>query len=192
LIENTITDPAFRLPDANISYSLRKLPLRLLENFRFRQAPLPVNVSNLSFLMSQTPALLYDTGTALVGDGFYVSMTAYVPPFGGRVPGAPVFHYSTLHDPRAPWMTSNAWGSLDIPIDGPGFYGMFASVRQGAGKVKIANTSGLPSEWAFVAATGGTAILGRVGGALQVVIHEKGSQAAGDMVDGLPVVGMAR
>jgi hypothetical protein len=191
LVEETISDPAFRLPDGNISYSLRMLNMDL-QNYRFRQAPLPVNISNLSFLMSQTPALLYDTGTTVAGDGFYVTMPSYVPPYGGRVPGDPVFHYSTLHDPRAPWLTNNTWDSLDIPIEGPGFYAMFASVRQSAGNNPIPPVSGLPSEWAFVAATQGKAIYGRVGGALQVVIHETGSQAAGDMVDGLPVVGISR
>lgn len=191
-IEKTVDDPAFRLPDGNISYSLRMLNLRLLQNYRFRQAPLPVNIQNFSYLMSQTPALIYGNGTTVAADGFYTTLTNYVPPFGGRVPGEPVFHYSSVHDPRAPWMTSNTWGSLDMPVEGPGFYGMFASVRQSAGSTKIAQTSGLPSDWAFVAATSGSAIYGRVGGALQVCIHERGSQASGDVVDGAPVVGMSR
>jgi hypothetical protein len=181
--EMEVTNPAFRLPDANVSYHIMRAPLNTQGLVGLGPPPLPI-LSSLAFRFSQSPALLYDTGTVLAPGKFYVNLTAYVPPNAGQPVGEPVAHLRSMTDKRTPWGTASAWSALGIDVEGPGFYGLYASVAQTSGvdwssfaAALTASGNGV-DEYRFVAAfpPGGVSTTGvkywRVGGALEVEIYK--------------------
>jgi len=183
LLEQEILSPVFRFPDGNISWHLRMVPGDLLESLTGGLPPPISPTNNLAFRMSNTPALLYETAT-LTGSGNYVDLTAYTPPNLGRPYGEPVGQFTTLPDLRTPWRDAHAWSALDLPIEGPGFFALFASVKQTAGTSHAAptNPGGEPIEWQFIA-NHPTAIYWRVGGALIVDIDDAASEPEGAQTD---------
>ena len=179
--ELEITSPTFRFADGNIAWALTCLGLN--ERGPAMEPPPFTGVEGISFRTSTSPALLYDVGTTLAGDGFYFDLDAYVPPFLGSPPGVAVAGFASVNDKRTTWSTPNAWRSLDIEVEGSGFYGLYASVAQTVGQTipfasAINNVPGL-DEYRFIAAfppgssisTDGV-LYWRVGGALDVSIYD--------------------
>ena len=180
LIELEINDSIWRGPQSNISWHLRYLSPSILDSYALSSighGPVQPILLGTAFRMSQSPALLYETLTP-GASGFYKDLSAYVPP--GKPPGEPVAHLGTLHDMRAHWRSDRAWDSLDIPVKGAGFYGLFASVRQSpvtAFSVPSPyNENGVPAPENFALNFPGgegssTALLWRVAGALVVRVE---------------------
>lgn len=176
VVEQEIITPNFSLPDGNVSWHLRKVNLSIdiaagasdRDSFRHR--------------MAKSPACLYETAT-LAADVPYTSLTAYVPPNMGRPPGDSVGRLGTFHDLRFPWRLG--WHNPSIVIDDPGYYALFASVRQSAGTFAGPAFNAAPAsinfqpEIGFIANFGGQkgatntgALIWRVAGAMRMVIEE--------------------
>lgn len=191
LIEKEVESPVFRFPDGNVSYHLTRIDEDALTGNVVGTPPttgsrIPVN--NLAWRMATSSALLYES-VALRGSGFYTDLTMYVPPNQGKPYGDPVAHMKVIHDRRADWRAASAWQPLDLEVEGPGFYALWASVYQTSGLFNLGSLAttidtvqaGL-SDYQFMAAfpPGGeeptpTVQYWRVGGALDVFIHEDGS-----------------
>ena len=186
-IEMEVMNPAFRFPDGNVSFHLQWLPL-LTQGLLGAQpiAPIQPGIENFAFRFAQSSALLYETAT-VAGDGFYVDLTSYTPPFKGRPPGKPIAHMKVMHDRRSTWNTPNAWRALGLEVQGPGYFYLAASVAQTDGTADLSNFAGslagvqgpALAEYQFqslfkkttVSQTG--VIYWRVGGALDVRILDK-------------------
>jgi hypothetical protein len=168
LIEQEVTSPVFRFPDGNVSWHLVKVGPELLESLVFGLPPFS-GIENLAWRMSQTPALLAETITLPALDKYYVDLTAYVPPNLGHPYGDSIGQCKTIHDLRANWRDDHAWSALNIPVEGPGFFCLFASVKQTAGVALTAptNAQGTSPEYQFIS-NYPSAIYWRVGGALSV------------------------
>lgn len=176
VIEQEIVTPGYSLPDGNVSWHLRRIPLAIditrgvsdLDSFRHR--------------ICKSPACLYET--AELADSFYVHLTAYTPPNLGRPPGDSVGRLGTFHDLRFPWRLG--WHNPEIHVEGPGYYALFASVRQSAGAFTglapdagaTAVTPSLGAENNFAIGYGGKGatstgvLIWRVAGALRVEVEE--------------------
>ena len=186
-VEFNVTDPQWHPVGGNISWHLMDLGVwggNGIPGIGPALGPLipaPIGIDNFAWRMSSTPALLFETAT-LVG-GYYVNLTAYTPPNGGRPWGVPLLEggFGSFYDLRTPWTASQAWHSLDVEIVGPKTVGFFASVRQAdtsapdyaltgsggpPGGASIYG-SGLPPEEAFLV-NFPTANYWRIGGALVV------------------------
>lgn len=189
-IELPVTNPIFRFPDGNVSWHLTRVPPTVISSLVVGPPPILPVVPNLAWRMAKGPSLLYEVGTAVTASGFYVDLTSYVPPNHGRPYGDPVAHLKVAHDVRTDWRTPNAWRSLDCEVEGPGYYVLWASVAQTAGALNLSGSStaldkvsGGLSEWQFIAAfppvDGPPAVQSpiywRVGGALDVFIHDEAS-----------------
>lgn len=174
-IEQEVLSPTFRLPDGNVFMSLRHaggpnwqgLPL---------QTPAPgLPPNGTSFLVGMAPSLLYEDITLPAGDIFYVDLTAYTPPNGGRPWGTPIQSGNDWLSLQTNWRTWGAWHSLDIAIDGPDTFAIFISVLQGnpATRNHLAtptNSTGLPPEEQFLL-NYPNAIYWRVGASLIVEVE---------------------
>lgn len=128
VIEQWVTDPFFKLPDGNISWHLRKMPL----NYPRVPTPGPIvpPMQNFAFQTSDGPSLLYQTAGGFAG-GFYVTLAAYTPPNRGQPYGESLAaDLGTFYDLKAPWRDSCAWSSLDVPVEGPCRVALYASVLQ--------------------------------------------------------------
>jgi len=179
LAEQEIVSPNFRLPDGNISWHLLQFSPLLLDKYRLGNGPF--DQTNFVETMSEYPALLYNAaGTAIDPSGYYVKLTSYAPPNKGRpIGGEPLGHLGTFHDLRWNWRSSHAWNSIDIPVEGPGFFAFMASVRQSTGAYPLP-LSGTSPELAFVkdygitVPTSGTTgvLIWRVAGSMIVKIEE--------------------
>jgi hypothetical protein len=126
-IEQLVTSPFFKLPDGNVSWHMH--------TWGPGQIPIPTrgpnNLDNFKFLMSDTPALLYKAAGISTLPGFYIGIPTYTAPNGGRPWGTPLTsEQGTFYDLRAPWNAAGAWRATDIPLEGAGGYGIFASVAQ--------------------------------------------------------------
>jgi hypothetical protein len=172
-VEQEVTTPGFRLPDGNVSFHIHRLGPPNAQGFPTGE---PSNLTELrSFKknFSIAPALLYDTYSIPAGNAFYVNLTAYAPPNGGRPWGTALRagQQFTFYDLRTPWRSGKAWSSLDMQLKGPDTVAFFASVRQSAGAQPpsgISSLSQIPQampEEQFIAAFPG-AIYWRVGGSL--------------------------
>lgn len=172
LIEQEVTSSAFRFPDGNVSFSLTLVPPSSRETLLANQAPPIQGVDNLAFRMSDTPALLYETATLANPAGPYVNLTAYQAPNQGRPYGQPIGQLTSFNDKRNPWQTNQGMHPLSLPIEGPGFLAMWASVAQTGGVTLTAPTDAgaLPPEWRFIAAYPNAVKYWRVAGALDVEI----------------------
>jgi hypothetical protein len=173
--EQPVVDPFFCLPDGNVSWHLTQVGPVTLNKYRIGPGPLDNGAQNFKYRFAHTPALIYESA-ALTGSGFYADLTRYVPPRNGRPLGKPLLHLGTFHDARTFWQTSQAWNSLRLPVEGPGFFALWASVRQSAGVtlnasyVSPLNPGGLPGEYQFVLNFPGLVKIWRVVGALDVEI----------------------
>jgi hypothetical protein len=181
VVEQPITQPQFRLPDGNISWHLRFFPQVMLDKYRLGNGTTPSkNTQNFVQTMSLYPALLYQKAN-LDGTNYYVKLTSYLPPNEGRPMGDAVAHLGTFHDLRFPWNDAHAWHSTDIPIEGPGFIALMASVKQSSGLYAFAPTTldispeqNFISQFALTMPTANNTgvILWRVGGALRIALEE--------------------
>lgn len=116
-LELEVQTPTWRYPDGNICWHLMRIPPNTSANFN------PLNNEGVQYQIGETPALLYETMGPLATD--------YVPPNMGPPPGTPVISdLGGFHDIRFPWVTPQAWKSLDIEIEGACGIALFASVRQ--------------------------------------------------------------
>lgn len=130
VVEHLVTDPFWKFDDGNISWHLMDLGPPGPQSFPFAKQG-PNDLQNLAFRFSNGPALLYEATTQPAGDPFYVDMTAYTPPNKGRPWGQALLPgFGDILDLRVPWTDSQAWNSLDIPLEGPRTIALFASVRQ--------------------------------------------------------------
>lgn len=197
IIELPVTNPIFRLPDGNVSWSLTRIDPTTLNSYVVGPPPIAPAISNFSWRLAKGPALLYEVGTAVTASGFYTDLTAYKPPNFGRPYGEPIAHLKVTHDVRTEWLTRGAWNSLDLDVEGPGYFAMWASVAQSSGLLDFSARSTTLSkvleglgEWQFLAAfpavaqTSSSPIWWRVGGALDVLIHERASDARCDVREG--------
>lgn len=156
-VEKPIVTPTWHFSDANVSWSLRRVPLNpsVPNN--------PLNSASTSQTYSRTPALLYETGH---------TPGTYQPP---AVQGSPLVpDLGTWHDLRFPWDSANAWhNSVDIEVEGPCDISLYASVKQsvsGTRATLIASPSAglseaLPPEDQFLLLFT-QAVYGRVAGSL--------------------------
>jgi hypothetical protein len=130
VIEREIESPMFKFQDGNISWHLMDVGAPNAQGYNPLRTG-PNDLDNFIFRWSSSPALLYETATLPAGDPFYVDLTAYKPPWQGRPPGTTLLpQFNTMYDLRTPYRTSQAWNSLDIPLEGPRTVAFFASVRQ--------------------------------------------------------------
>lgn len=178
--EQPISAPAFRLPDGNISWSIRRLGGPNAQGIA-KTGPAPGDLWSFKKFWADTPALLYESYSIAAGNRIYTQLSSYTPPLLGRPWGTSLSsgHQGTFYDLRAPWNTGQAWYSLDMEVEGPDTYAFFASVRQTAGQYAIADTplafgNGLTAEEQFIGNFGGVGegesrpIYWRVGGSLIV------------------------
>lgn len=182
-IEQEVVSPAFRLPDGNVSWSLRRLGNPNARGFP-QVGPTPLDLRSFKKGWSDGPALLYADYSIPAGNRIYPQLTAYTPPNSGRPWGTPlpVGPSGPFTDLKTPWKATQAWRSLDLDINGPDTICFFASVWQSAGTYTVAAPSAsfsglnIPEE-AFMANFGGSEdvarpIYWRVGGALIVEVQE--------------------
>jgi hypothetical protein len=169
LLEQEVTSPVFRFPDGNVSWHLVKVAPTMLTSLAFGLPPFQ-GIENVAWRMSETSALLAEIITLPAGNPFYVDLTNYIPPNLGHPYGDSIGQMKTMQDMRAPWRADHAWGSLDIPVEGPGFFALMASVKQTAGVTLPAptNVQGTPAEYQFVSNYGPAVKYWRVAGALAV------------------------
>jgi hypothetical protein len=127
-----VTTPGWAFPDATVSWHFR-----LLGNPNASGLPLftpaPQNGQNLIKGWATGPALLYQTITLPAGDPYYVDLTAYVPPNGGRPFGRPIPNHpqaGTILGLSTDWASPDAWGSLDVEVSGPETVAALISVAQ--------------------------------------------------------------
>jgi hypothetical protein len=165
-VELDVTSPMFRLPDANVSFHLKRLG-------RVDAQGMPNPASNITDLQSLkhnwaiNPCLLYSQYAIPAGDKTYTHLTSYTPPSEGRPWGDDVGHLGNFIDLKTPWRTQGAWNdSLNIDVEGPCTIACFISVRQSAGAyAPLVGAPACTPEEQFVAAFPGS-ILWRVGAAL--------------------------
>lgn len=173
VIEQEVTSPVFRFSDGNVGFYLRRLGG---PNSQGVPAPTPAGnvLPSTARGMSILPALLYQAITVPPLDGYYVDLTAYTPPNGGRPYGTAVEPGFERNDLATPWRTHGAWSSLDVKIEGPETIAMFISVSQTNAGTRTALTppgtfypGGLSAEEQFLL-NFPTAVYWRVGASLIV------------------------
>jgi hypothetical protein len=179
-VEQEILSPNFRLPDGNISWSIRRLGPPNAAGFG-SGTPTPLDLNSFKKGWCDGPALLYDDYTIAPGNRIYTQLLTYVPPVNGRPWGTPLRagQQGTFYDQRTPWRAAQAWSSLDMELEGPDTIAMFISVRQSAGRYSVTSSplafpNGLSVEESFCGNFGGgetsRPIYWRVGCALIVEI----------------------
>lgn len=137
-IEHELQNPFWKAPNGNVCFMFQKIA---------SPPPMPYNTRNgpsLSYRYSNSPALLFET-----------LAPAYQPPGAGQPPGVAISQgLGTFYDNRfGVWRNEEAWGSVDIAVQGPCDIALFCSVFQmaGAGQpVPPPGTLGLPSDDAFL------------------------------------------
>jgi hypothetical protein len=180
-VEQEITSPNFRLPDANISWHLQNLGPPNASGYP-HQFPTPRDLNSFKKGWCEAPALLYTNYTIAAGNRIYTQLSGYTPPNGGKPWGQPLEagHQATFFDQRTPWRTHGAWNSLHMELEGPTTCAFFASVKQSAGDYSVATgpltfPGGLSIEEQFIGNFGGgdagpRPIYWRVGGALIIEV----------------------
>jgi hypothetical protein len=181
--ELEVTSPFWHFVDATYSFHLRLLGGPNAQGIS-RTTPAPSDLDTCKRRYSDTPALLYESLTVPAGNPYYVNLTAYAPPNGGRPWGQPLSdgHQGMIYGLRTPWRTPDAWRSLDLEVEGPATVALFCSIAQTdpatrphSAQTAPVNTTGLCPEDQFLnqALTLGAsgALWGRVAGAL---VYETG------------------
>jgi hypothetical protein len=182
VIEQWVRSPNFKLPDGNISWHMRLMgkdePYGRPALQEQLQDPLAGgNQQNLAFRDSAGPGLLFNT--VATPTPFYVQMTAYTPPLGGKPPGEGVTgELDTFYDLKTRWEEAHNWHALDIRLQGPCRIAFYASVQQSDPQTRTPITvpspffeGGLSPEEQFLL-NFPTAIIWRVAGALVFEIDD--------------------
>lgn len=134
-VEQWVEDPLFKLPDGNISWHLRKMPI----GFPFLPRPgtfspaigFPSPLQSFQFEVSDTSALLYQAAAFGAPTGFYTSLSSYTPPNRGMPWGEPIGgDLGTFFDLKSKWQSGNDWTALDVPVEGPCNIAFYCSVLQ--------------------------------------------------------------
>jgi len=116
VLELPVTSVFWHFSDANVSWHLRRFSAQptLKRN--------TTNQQNLTYKTSNSPTLLYVSPPS---DG-------YTAPAGGRPPGTVLVpDLGSFQDLRFPWQSDRAWDlGVDIEVEGPATFGLFASVQQ--------------------------------------------------------------
>lgn len=183
-IEQEIQSPNFRLPDGNISWSLRRLGPPNAAGFPRAQAP-GLDLPSFKKYWADGSCLLYQDYTIAAANRLYPQLTSYVPPNLGRPWGTSLSagQQGLMTDQRTYWRSSQAWSSLDVHVEGPDTIALFASVYQSAGTYSVVAppvnfSNGISSEEAFIGNFGAGSsevphpIYWRVGGALIVEVQK--------------------
>lgn len=154
-VEQEIISPNFRLPDGNISWSIRRLGPPNAQGLPRGIAPLDLDSFKKDF--AEGPCLLYKDYAIPAGNRIYTQLTAYTPPMDGRPWGTPLRagHQGDFFDQRAPWRDAHSWSSLDVVVPGPDTVAFFISVRQSAGTYPVVTSplnfpNGLSVEEQFI------------------------------------------
>lgn len=132
-LEFEVETPSFAFVDGTVTWHFRRLGPPNAQGL-----PLftPSNLTDLESArrgVSMTPALLYDTMTVPAGNPYYTNLTAYTPPNGGRPYGVPLTdapELSDIYGLQTKWRDADAWGSLDVEVEGPDTVCAFISVAQ--------------------------------------------------------------
>jgi hypothetical protein len=177
LIELLVRSPVFRLPDANASWHLMKIPPRTArsprrftdsDNFVFRFA------ESGSALVYEAAAFPPANVNPFGRPDFYTTLTAYTPPNGGRPYGSPLL--PAWHGVRNPWDEPHSADWQGLEVNGPATVIDYISVLQTANGgepavVQSANPNNLQiigsREEAFLAEYPGLVSIFRVGSAIQ-------------------------
>jgi hypothetical protein len=174
--ELEVTDPRWHFQDGNVSWHLQQIGPPNNQGFAPPDRG-PADVRNFKFRWCETPAFLYQSATLV--DQYYVNLTAYTPPNGGKPWGRPLRNgaWPSVLDLRGRWRDDSVWGSLDIDLCGPDTIAFFASVRQtnasARAKLSVPMTfypHGLSPESAFLL-NFPSAIYWRVAGSLIVELY---------------------
>jgi len=127
-----VTTPGWSFPDATMTTHIRRLgPPNAQGLPKFR--PSPLDGLNFRRGFSMQSALLYEAITLPAGDPYYVDLTAYTPPNGGRPYGTPLRDHpegGTILGLDTEWRSHGAWDSLDLEVEGPDTVCAFVSVAQ--------------------------------------------------------------
>jgi hypothetical protein len=175
-VEQGVTTPTWRFPDGNISWHLRRLGPPDAQGYP-KAATNFTDLRSFVHNFSVGPALLYGAYGITPGDAFYMQLTGYQAPNGGKPWGTPLRagEQGTFYDLRTPWRSARAWTSLDMDLEGPDTVALFASVRQTSGLItsvnSLANTPNASPEDQFLAAYGPGVLYWRVGGSLIVEVE---------------------
>lgn len=130
-IEQEVLSPMFRLPDGNVWMGLRHSGGPNWQGIPFNTPAPGLPPNGTSFRVGMAPSLLYEDITLPAGDQFYVDLTDYTPPNGGRAWGTPLQSGNDFLSLQTNWRTWGAWHSLDIGVEGPDKIAIFISVLQG-------------------------------------------------------------
>ena len=126
-------DGLWRFQDGSVSWHLMKIGPT---GFGISKAS---DAQSLNYRFTTTSALLYGgvptfPATDVNPRGrpdFYTTITGYTPPNAGVPYGAPLdAQLGAFTDLRFPWNSNQAWNALDIPVVGPCYIALFASVKQ--------------------------------------------------------------
>ena len=127
-----VTTPGWAFPDATVSWHFRRLGPPNAKGLPLF-TPTSLSAQNLMKGYAMGPSLLYQSITLPAGDPYYVDLTAYVPPNGGRPFGSPLSNHpqsSTLLGLATDWKHPDAWHSLDVEVRGPDTIAALISVAQ--------------------------------------------------------------
>lgn len=129
LMELEVSSPNWRFADGNVWMGIHRTGAPN-SNSLSPSTPTPVQLRSTAFRNSIAPALLYEELVVPAGDPYYVHLTDYAPPYGGRPPGTLIEAGTTFLDLRTQWRTFGTWGSIGFPISGPDTVSLFVSVKQ--------------------------------------------------------------
>ena len=182
VVEQWVETPNFKLPDGNVSWHMRLMGKDEPYGRPALQEQLvdPLaggNQRNLAFRDSAGPGLLFNT--VATPTPFYVQLTAYTPPLGGKPPGEGLAgELDTFYDLKTRWSESHNWHALDVRIQGPCRVAFYASVQQSDPTTRVVlpvpvpfAEGGLSAEEQFLI-NFPDAIIWRVAGALVVEIDD--------------------
>jgi hypothetical protein len=127
-----VVSPDFAFTDATVSWHFRLLGPPASRTIGNNTPANKTNLKNLIFRESDTPALLYEKVLVPPGE-FYPDLLLYTPPNLGKPWGKPLTddpRLSTIYGLQTKWRTPDAWGSLDVEVQGPDTVAAFISVAQ--------------------------------------------------------------
>jgi hypothetical protein len=166
VIEFPVATPNFSFLDGNVSWHLVEEPNIWPVTSAVTAAGAPGLTDSTNFVQgnSDGPALLYQPGTVGWAEAaqplyYFNAMNAYAPPPVWQE-WEPIAGLGCFHDVRFPWLTAEAWRSLDTTINTKSArrISLYASVLQTAGGIPVSSASpplvGFGPEQGFINAVG--------------------------------------